>query len=539
MKSTMLPFNVEIMRLDPERLKNIRPVTSLDYYERAGGDLHEDGLFSIAIFGRVGDEQRDKRFSYIDLRCQIFHPFLYMTLVRLRAMYKGILSGETYAKWNESLGDFEPADELTGRTGFQFFVEHWPKIRFTRNKSDIRDMRIALIEKYRDRALVDRVLVLPAGLRDVEVTDDGRTKEGDINPLYRRILSISRAIPATDQRTSTLYDRPRYLLQLEFNKLYELFEKMLTGKGGFVQNRWGSRRIFNGTRNVITAMDTSTVELGSDNGPHYTDTVVGLYQLSKAALPKAVHALRNGYLNYVFSPGNGLANVVDPQTLESVQVKLSTETFDRWYTAEGLEKVISSLGETSLRIRPVMLDRYYAALIYVGPDRTFRVFHSISELPEGYDRKHVRPINLLELVYLSGYQMWNTLAGFVTRYPIIGTRSTYASTIYVKTTVSGEARRELGPDWAPLGEEYVAKEFPVYEPLAYLDSLVIPSGRLAGLDGDFDGDVCSLNVVVTDEAIAEVHKYLDTANAFVDPRGRLHASADIHTVALVLRNMTG
>lgn len=539
MKSTMLPFNVEIMRLDNERLKTTRPVTSLDYYERAGGDLHEDGLFSIGIFGRIGDEMRDKRFSYIDIRTQIFHPFLYMTLVRLRGLYKGILAGETYARWNAELGDFEAADELTGRTGFQFFVEHWPKIRFARNKSDIRDARIALMEKYRDRALVDKILVLPAGLRDIEVTDDGRTKEGEINPLYRRILSISRTIPNTEQRTSTLYDRPRHLLQMEFNKIYELFEKMLTGKGGFVQNRWGSRRVFNGTRNVITAMDTSAEELGSPNSPRYTDTVVGLYQLSKAMLPKTIHALRNGYLSEVFAPGNGMANVIDPQTLESVQVKLSTEIYDRWYTAEGLEKVVASLGETSLRNRPVMLDRYYAALIYIGPDKTFRVFHSITDLPDGFDRKYVRPINLIELVYLSGYHVWNKQAGFVTRYPIIGTRSTYASTLYVKTTVVGEVRHELGPDWQPMGDDYRALEFPTYEPLAYLDSLVVPSSRLAGLDGDFDGDMCSLNVVVTDEAVAEVHKYLDSAVAFVDPRGRLHASADVLTTALVLRNMTG
>ena len=41
MKALDLPFNVELMKLTPAFLASTRPVTSLDYYETAGGDLHE------------------------------------------------------------------------------------------------------------------------------------------------------------------------------------------------------------------------------------------------------------------------------------------------------------------------------------------------------------------------------------------------------------------------------------------------------------------------------------------------------------------
>lgn len=43
---------------------------------------------------------------------------------------------------------------------------------------------------------------------------------------------------------------------------------------------------------------------------------------------------------------------------------------------------------------------------------------------------------------------------------------------------------------------------------------------------------------MTDEAVKEVNDYLNTKAAYVDPRGGLKASANISTVALVLRNMT-
>lgn len=484
MKTLDLPFNVELLKLDKGRLQALRPVRSLDYYENVNGDLHEDGLFSVSIFGRIGDEARDRRFSYIDLNTQVFHPIIYNALGQIRGLYRGILAGTQYAVWNETEKDFDPSDELVGKTGFAFFLKHWQQIDFRRNKSDIRDQRIKLVEKYKDRALVDKILVMPAGLRDIEVKDDGQVKVGDINAYYRKVLSIARTIVDTDQKDSEAYNLPRHLLQQTFNEIYDLIEQILTGKEGFLQKKWASRRIFNGTRNVITAMDTSVEFLGGKNAPRYTDTVVGLHQASKALLPVTLHCLKTGPLSRVFAPGGGMANVVDPLTLKGEQVQLAADTYDRWTTIEGLEKVVSSYSEMSIRDKPVMLDGRYLALIYIGPNKDFRIFHSIDELPETLERSHVRPINLVELLYLSGYKKWNEYVGFVTRYPITGTGSCYPTTIYVKTTIVGEMRHELGEDWQPLGDDYVAVEFPTYEPLAYLDSLVIPSARLVGLGAD-------------------------------------------------------
>jgi hypothetical protein len=55
----------------------------------------------------------------------------------------------------------------------------------------------------------------------------------------------------------------------------------------------------------------------------------------------------------------------------------------------------------------------------------------------------------------------------------------------------------------------------------------------------FDGDTASCNVVYSDEALAEINKFLTKKEAFLDPRGGLRASTGIDTVALVLRSMTG
>ncbi len=55
----------------------------------------------------------------------------------------------------------------------------------------------------------------------------------------------------------------------------------------------------------------------------------------------------------------------------------------------------------------------------------------------------------------------------------------------------------------------------------------------------FDGDTASFNAIYSDEGVQEVKDYLNSKAAYVDPRGGLKASANVATVALVLKNMTG
>lgn len=538
--SAMVPFNLQLLRLTPAQVAAMRPVTSMDYYETVGGVFHDDGLFSIGIFGRVGSDERDQRFSYIDLHTTIFHPVIYRILIQLKGLYQGIMASTVYAVWDESLKDFVASNELQGQTGYSFFVKHWHQIDFRHNKSPLRDVRLKVLNKYRSIAMVDKVLVLPAGLRDLEVGDDGRPVVGEVNAFYHKLLAVARTVADSKPNSeSKTLDLPRSMMQESFNEIFEFFKSMLEGKKGFLQNRWGARRITSGTRNVISAMNGSNAVLGGAVGPKYTDTIVGLYQLAQSLQPITLYKLRSGYLDNVFNVGGGKARLVDPKTLEAVLVDLDPHTFDAWFTNEGLEKFLNSYQEISTRKRPIMVDGYYLALIYRGPDHTFRVFWDIRELPAHLKKSDVHPITPIELLYLSGYQDWNHYYGFVTRYPITGTGSTYPSTAYVKTTTIGEVRRELDAEWKPYeGHTHVALEFPKADVNTYVDSLILSPTRIAGLGADYDGDTASWNAVMTDEAIATCKKYLNSKNAYLDPRGYLRASSSTFTAELVLKSMT-
>lgn len=543
MKATDLPFNISLMRLTPQRLMALKPVQSLDIYDGITSNFHEDGLFSVSIFGRTGDDRRDSQFSYIDIKTEVFHPVIFDRLSRLKGLYKGIMLGTEYARWDDDAKDFVSADELSGNTGYSFFMSHWRKIVFSTTNSNVRDLRIKLIEKYKDVATTSRILVLPAGLRDIEIDANGRQSMDDINGIYWRIISIANTIGSTAAGSNDpVLDVSRKALQEAFNEIYAQLETILTGKNGFIQSKWGSRRVFNGTRNVISAMDTSASVLGAQNHPRFTDTIMGLYQLIKGALPVTIHSLNNGWLGKVLG-GNadGQAVLVDKKTLRPEYVKLPADVYDTWRTTEGLEKVISSFAQVPLRNQPIDIEGRWLGLIFTGEvdgKKVFKIFNNIDELPEGYDRSAVQPLTLCQLLYLSGYKRWNTLAALITRYPISGLGSIYPSTVYVKTTIVGEQRWELGEDWQPVGEDSIALEFPT-EPANYVDSLIPHPTRLAGLGADFDGDTASANIIYSDEALAEINKFLGTKEAFLDPRGGFRASAKVDTVELVLRSMTG
>ena len=92
MKSTDIPFNIKILDTSGSRLSVLKPVRVLDIYEGITNNFHEEGLFSISIFGRLGDEVRDKRFSYIDIKTKIMHPVIYTRLVKLKSLYEEKIS---------------------------------------------------------------------------------------------------------------------------------------------------------------------------------------------------------------------------------------------------------------------------------------------------------------------------------------------------------------------------------------------------------------------------------------------------------------
>lgn len=480
-----LPFNIAILRPTKQLVSKLKPVKVLDSFSGGGSSFHPEGLFSIEIFGRIGSEARDKTFSYIDLKVGIFHPEIFLNLAKLKSLYAGILSGKIYAEWDPELKDFVPAAGRTGQTGFSFFTSHWSEIVFKRTGSDERDLRIALIEKYRSEAMIDKHLVMPAGLRDLEFKPNDQTSEDEINDLYRRLLTISNTVTVLDESVvSQTLDGPRWAMQKAAVEIYQLIKKLLSGKKGWLQGKWGSRRTILGTRNVITALDPSFDFIDATYSLEVTDTYIGFAQTLRGALPKTIHALRTGWLGQVFYEGARSVKLVNPSTLRPEQVELEPADVDQYATRPGLEKLINRFFERSNRNRAIVIGGYYLGLIYID-NKSFKIFDDIENLPPELSRDNVHPLTLADLLFVSTYRAFGRITGLVTRYPVTGAGSTYPTIFKVRTTVDATAKQELGDDWQSLGYEYFTHTFPNRSPSAvWLDALAPHSTRLGLLGAD-------------------------------------------------------
>lgn len=531
------PFNVDILDVTSDQVRSLPIVTSLDIMDGATTNFNPDGLFSIEKFGRIGDPKRDRQFGQILLKAHIIHHVIYKVLVRSKALYAAIMNGTQYAIWDDKEKDFIPSNAMDGKTGYGFFIKKIDDLELKTNKSPVRQMRVKLLEKYKGRLTMDRILVGPAGLREVEIGADGHITTPEINYYYRRLISASNNIIRATDVDNPILDNVRRNMQTVANSLFDFILNMLSGKHGFIQDKFAARRIHNGTANVITGMVPERARLDSPKSLTLDQHIVGFYQQFKGIGGLGVNMLMRGPLERIFSQTNMTGRLVDTKTLTSSMADVSHDSYNLFNTIEGLEKIINRCSVPALRNKPLLLDGKYLALIY-RDGKYFRVISDINELPAGYSKENVKPITLIELMYVSSYRKISKYPATMTRYPIATIGSHFASFSYVKTTIRGEVLEELDEQWQPMGEEYKAYEFPKLNE-AYVDSLIPNATRLEGLGGDYDGDRCNLNVICSDEAIAEQERLSHTRENYLLQNGKLKTSLWFHTTELLMRNVTG
>lgn len=481
-----IPFNVWLLAPTDVNVKTLRPVRVLDIYDSTGATFHPEGLFSIPTFGRIGSEERDKTFSYIDLKASIIHPQIFQFLIKLKGLYGGIMSGKQYAIWDDKAKDFIKASQTDAgsKTGYGFFMKHYKSLVITTSDSDQRTAYIEAVNQNRN-AVFSKHLVMPAGLRDVEVDARGRTREDEINDLYRKLLTVANTIVASDLDDSDAYlDGPRFALQRIANNIYVMLKESFAGKRGWFQGKFGRRAIMGGSRNVITAMYTSSAVIGGPQSTKVTDTEIGFAQTLRGALPFTIHGLMRGILGQVFDGKSSSVWLVNRKSLKRELVEVSPDVIDSYGTRPGIEKLINRFFTPGFRMKPIVIGAHYLALIYVD-DKHFKVFTDISELPEHLSKDNVHPLALADLLYTSTYMQYKKLVGTATRYPITGPGSIYPTTFKVRTTTVSHVLKELDDNWQEKGEEYTAIHFPQRNPKArWLDSLTVHAVRLPALGGD-------------------------------------------------------
>ena len=475
-----LPFNISLLILSPDNLKGLKQVKTLDIFEASSKDFAKEGLFSIDIFGKVGDERRNRLFGYMALNVGVLHPVIYKQIVDLKELYGKIMAGSAYAVFNPQTKDFDAATLANGETGYAFFMKHFDELVFEERKSDEREFGIKLVNKYRKNCVMTEFLVMPAGLRDFTIQPNGKPEEGEINTMYRQVLSIANVIGThTIKSDQTHLDAMRYRLQLALVAIYDFIVSLLEGKSKLIQGWWTNRTVFNSTRNVITSNVSRPAIFDGPTAVSPNDTVVGLYQSLQAIFPLTVNLVRSIASN-VFAGPNAPANLINKKTLLQESVRVKPEYYDDWMTPEGLESVVGQFESELLRHDTIEISGYYFALIYNDGKRV-KLFHGLQDLPEGFDKECVHPASFAELLYLAIFEKIREIPCLVTRYPILGFGGIYPSMIYLKSTTRSQCLELLNEHWEPSG--VFANEYPVAG-IPFVESMCVANGHLDLLDAD-------------------------------------------------------
>lgn len=506
--------------LDPNKVPwpLMKPVTVADSFEGQTSNLNDEGLYSTAIFGRVGTDERDKTESYIDVTLPIFNPTYFKALIQLKGLYGEIIKGKAYAQWDDSEKDFIKSNILDGDTGFAFFMSHFHELSPKQNESFKRKQKIDLVELFRAQALSSKVLVIPAGIRDIEMMN-GVTTENEINDLYRKLIFRSKSLNVRNiDFTDPVYDNIRWGLQESFNNIADFLFKMQEGKRGFMQRRMSRRAIFGATRNVITSRKVSVENADTNVTGDPNSTIIGLYQALLGFNLVAIHELTNGFLSEVFTPGMGMARLVDPKTLNSTYVEVDSVTVDKFTSSDGLTSLFNGYGSPNLRNRDIKVAGHYLGLVY-DDGKNVMMLHDIDDLPSGFDKKLVRPVTYTQFFYMQCVPAIEKKMLQVTRYPITGIGSIYPSRVFVMPTNSTSGERTLlDID----GETAITKYnfFPTYtKNPSYFDGMSISNIRLGLAGGDFDGDALSANSIMAEDSIREIEELFGKREFYISGAG--------------------
>lgn len=527
-------FNIDFLILAQNQIKLMGEVTKLNVFEQNSNVFAKDGLFSTEIFGSIGTDIRSETPGYIDLHVDIMHPLVYQQLTSLKSFYTDIISGKKKAKFDNKEKDFVLSDDPKAKTGYTFFMDNIKKVKFVDNGSDQRKFKIELVQKFLKQDMeINKWLVLPAGLRDYELDKNDNPTEDEVNDLYRKLLGTVSMLKNTkvSKENMSMLDPIRVKIQNITLEIYNYFKVLLDGKNKFIQGKWAKRAIMHGTRNVITPSLNLVDDLDSETKITFNHTVVGTYQYIKAIPPILANKLHTMFIGRIMNPDSDSAVLVNPKTMQTEIVNISVKRRDEWLSLEGLADITSKLSQDSVKREPVKIDGYYMFLIYDDGKNVELIFDT-NNIDENMNKKYLRPITYIELVYLAIYDIRDKYPAFLTRYPVAAMGGVYPSKLYVKTTVKGRT-----VNFKYNNQEKTVVEYPNLKE-EFVNSLSPHISRLERLTADFDGDTMSMNVLYTEESIKEIEKMLNSKEYYITPDGEITFTMSVAVNELVVAHMS-
>jgi hypothetical protein len=524
MSSTKSPLNFKAMDVSAFVSAGMcLEVKTTDIHEISSPELHHEGLFSEQIFGEIGSSERLIKFGYISLNTNIIVPVMYDLLMSIDTIHKKIVSGETYAIFDN--GKFIKSTEETpgADTGYMFFRKHVKDIRFEKSDNLNKDIDIKAFDRNKENILTRLLPVIPAGIRDINMRN-GRDEYDDMNKIYMQLLNMSKAI--LNNGDDIMYEPVILGIQRKTQELYDYLYNIIEGKKGFMQDKYSSRGIVLGTRNVITAATTDGDAIDSDVILRSDEVAIPLFQVLNMFKPLIINKVKTIFTANILEGDSEQALVIDPKTMENKYIAVDLKAKTNLLSTEGIEKLITMFRDEEVMHRPFSIINNkvnYPLFIKYDNGEAIRLSRSISELKttieetgQEYDPGKVSFLTWFEMFYICAVAIMPK-SSIITRFPVLSDNSVLTSKVHILTTeITKETK--VGSGDTPEKEWHTYSRFPIKSKV--MKAMSLHSSHLVLYDADHDGDTVTAIGILTNEGNSEVFNYLDSPKSIINPDGK-------------------
>jgi DNA-directed RNA polymerase beta' subunit len=229
-------MKLKLLRMDEFiQKKKIQQVKDSKHY--AGNnreDFNKEGIFSQEIFGRLGSVNRKKTFGYIDLQGTFIHPEGFKILTSINTDLTKLILGSEYYLIDEKGNLIK--DPEKGSTGVSFFVENFDKIDFNNLKTN-KPKHIQYVLKYKKDLLINKYLILPAGIRDVQISSTGQNfiLNSEVNMLYTRLINQTNMLSNVGLIDDQIHLSLTKNIQSTLNEINAWIKNKIKGKYGIIR----------------------------------------------------------------------------------------------------------------------------------------------------------------------------------------------------------------------------------------------------------------------------------------------------------------
>lgn len=502
-------FRIEMLDVDEFIRKNpsTKEITNPIYL--SNNIPTPDGLFSREIFG-ITSESRCGIYGYINLQDYFLHPLLYKKMCSIDKRLKALVHGTKYFRFEN--GEF--IEDPNGKTGISFLRKHFKELKFNTTDSSKREEVINFINKYKDKAFTNKLLVIPAGLRDIHTEGNSRGV-AQINKLYVSVLMSTQALKGTDDFGFNMFDSVKGKIQELILAIYDLLsgnnnslietEPGLSKKEGLILKSGMSATTTYGSRLVLTAPQLC-VETVDDICVDTTHSEIPMHSLLGNFKQFVIFWVRR-YFENEFAAGTHPHAKKDPKTGEVTVVYDKVKDPFIQFGDERIDEEIQRFNEGySDRFSPITVEFEngdVSSLYFKGKNKA-------DGTPDAGESPIIgRRLTWCDLFYMALVDVTKDKHILITRYPIDSAYSQFPTKIVVSSTIETEPifyNDEFYAYYPKIREEDINSD----TGSKFIDTLRISNLMLDAIGGDYDGDQASGKGVYTTEANEELSEYLNS-----------------------------